>query len=421
MHRQLAMARVAIIDGVRTPFAKQRTVYRDLTAVDLGALCVAELLHRTGIDETEIDQVVYGQVVPSLHSTNIGRDLALRCGLPLDLDAYSVSRACTTSYQSIVSAAHGIRCGDIDVAVAGGADSASATPVAISETLRETILKVKDDDSLRHRVRALAALRPADLKPAIPALTEPSTGLTMGESAEKMAKDNHISREEQDDFAHRSHILASRAWKEGKFDDEVMQVYVPPRYEQVVTEDNLVRHDSDRDAYAALRPVFDPDHGTITAGNSSPLSDGASAVLLMSESRANALGLVPLGFVRSHAFAAVDPTDQLLIGPVDATPTALERAGLTLADMDLVDMHEAFSAQMLAVLRAFERDGIGAVDMDRLNVNGGSIALGHPFAATGARQIIQTLNELRRRGGDLALCTACAAGGLAAAIVLEAA
>lgn len=254
----------------------------------------------------------------------------------------------------------------------------------------------------------------------------------MGEAAERMAKMNGITRKAQDEFAHRSHSLAAQAWGRGDFDDEVLTLTVPPRHTEVVHRDQTVRFDSDLTKYGNLKPVFDRKHGTLTAGNSTPLTDGAAALLMMSESRALELGLEPLGYIRSSAFAAVDPSDQLLIGPVYATPIALDRADVTLADIDLIDMHEAFAAQMLSVIQAFESEEfarsklgrsepVGEIDWDILNVNGGSIAIGHPFAATGARQISQTLRELRRRKGELALCTACAAGGLGAAIVLEAA
>jgi acetyl-CoA acyltransferase len=253
----------------------------------------------------------------------------------------------------------------------------------------------------------------------------------MGESAEKMAKENGIARAEQDEFAHRSHKLAAAAWDDGRFAEEVMTLFVPPGYESV-GRDNLVRGDSQLDAYSQLRPVFDKKHGTITAGNSSPLTDGASALLLMSEERARAEGREPLGYVRSYAFVGIDPSEQMLMGPAYASPLALERAGLTLADMTLIDMHEAFAAQVLSNTQAFESksfareklgrgEPIGDIDWNRFNVMGGSIAIGHPFAATGARQILQVLRELRRRGGQFALATACAAGGLGAAMVLEAA
>jgi acetyl-CoA acyltransferase len=356
----------------------------------------------------------------------------LGTGMPHGIEAYSVSRACTTSYQSAVNVAESIMAGQIDCGVAGGADSASDVPITVSKRLQEALIEASKAKTVGQRLQAFKGLKPGDLMPVPPALKEPSTGLSMGESAELMAKDNHIPRSEQDEFAHRSHSLAAKAWKEGKFEDEVMHVHVPPEYKETLSEDNIVRKESSLESYQKLKPVFDKKHGTITAGNSSPLTDGASAMVLMREDKARANGHDVLGYIRSYSFAGVDPNDQLLIGPVYATPKALDWAGMTLDDMDLIDMHEAFAAQMLSVTQAFESDEfarnklgrdrkIGKIDWDKLNVNGGSIALGHPFAATGARQITQTLNELKRRGGGTALCTACAAGGLGAAMVLESA
>jgi acetyl-CoA acyltransferase len=266
--------------------------------------------------------------------------------------------------------------------------------------------------------------------PVPPALKEPSTGLTMGESAEKMAKENGIGREEQDRFAKRSHDLAARAWAEGKYRDEVMHVLVPPKYETVAAEDDFVRKDATLEKMAELKAAFDRKYGTITAGNSSGLTDGASALLLMSEEKAKALGYTPLGFLRSYAYAALDPKWQMLMGPAFATPIALDRAGIGLKDLDVIDIHEAFAAAVLSHLKAFasrkfaeERLGrseaLGEVDESKLNPNGGSIAIGHPFGATGGRMILNTLNELTRRGGSLGLVTLCAAGGLGAAVVLE--
>jgi acetyl-CoA acyltransferase len=251
----------------------------------------------------------------------------------------------------------------------------------------------------------------------------------MGESAEKMAKENRISRQEQDEIALASHQNAARAWKEGKFDAEVMHLPVPPAFERVADQDNIVRDDTTLEALSGLRPVFDRKYGTITAGNSSPLTDGAAAMLVMSEERAGALGLEPLGFVRAYAYAATDPADQLLQGPAYAAPLALDRAGMKLSDIDLVEMHEAFAAQVASNIRALSSKEFakkagrsapaGEIDRSRLNVTGGSIALGHPFAATGARIVTQALQELRRRNKNTVLCTVCAAGGLGAAVVLE--
>jgi acetyl-CoA acyltransferase len=430
MAKRNGARRVAIVAGLRTPFAKSGTAYKDLSALDLGKLVVAELLQRSGVRPGDVQQVVYGQVVPSLSAPNIAREIVLGTGMPKQIEAYSVSRACATGYQSTVNVAESIMAGAIDCGVSGGADSASDVPIAVSKKLAEALMQASRARSLGERIKAFSGLRPKDLVPVPPALKEPSTGLTMGESAEKMAKENGISREDQDRFAHRSHSLAAQAWIDGRFEKEVMHVLAPPRY-QATSEDNLVRKDGTLESYSKLKPAFDRSHGTITAGNSSPLTDGASALLLMSEERARAGGFDVLGFIRSYAFAAIDPGWQMLMGPSFATPIALERAGLSLRDLDLIDMHEAFAAQVLSNTQAFESDSfaqqklgrsekLGRIDWDKFNVTGGSIAIGHPFAATGARQITQTLNELKRRGGSLALCTACAAGGLGAALVLEA-
>ncbi len=421
---------VAIVAGLRTPFVKSQTAYRDLTALDLGRIVVSELVERAEVDPKDVEQLVYGQVVPSVTAPNIAREIVLGTGLPMETEAYSVSRACATSYQSTVNVAQAIATGQIDGGVAGGADSASDVPISVSAKLQKALLAANAARSLPERVMAFKSLRPMDLLPVPPALEEPSTGESMGQAAERMAKENGIGREAQDELAHRSHTRAAAAWADGKFADEVMSVHVPPRYSESVTIDGIVRKDGDLAGYAKLKPVFDRKHGSVTAANSSPLTDGASAVLLMAEDKAKALGLPILGRIVSYAFAALDPGDQLLLGPAFATPKALDRAGMTLRDMDLVDMHEAFAAQVLSVVKTFESDAfardrlgrsekIGDIDWDAFNVNGGSIAIGHPFAATGARQITQTLNELARRGGGLGLCTACAAGGLGAAMILE--
>jgi len=402
--------RVAIVTGLRTPFAKQWSAYREVSALDLANIVVSEL---------------------SVEAPNIAREIVLATGMPKSIEAYSVSRACATSYQSTVNVAEAIMAGAIDTGVAGGADSASNVPITVSKRLAEALMAATKARSIGERVQAFAGIRPRDLAPVPPAIKEFSTGLSMGDSAEKMAKENHISREAQDEFAHRSHSLAAKAWAEGKLDDEVMEVFVPNRFKEAIREDNLIRKDTAIEKYAKLKPAFDRKHGTVTAANSSPLTDGASALLLMREDKAKALGFDVLGFIRSYAFAGLDPAGQLLMGPSYASPIALDRAGVKLSDLDLIDMHEAFAAQILSNTQAFEStewaqkhlgrsEKIGDIDWDKFNVTGGSISIGHPFAATGARQITQTLRELKRRGGNLALCTACAAGGLGAAMVLEA-
>ncbi|MCY1021162.1 acetyl-CoA C-acyltransferase FadI [Pyxidicoccus sp. MSG2] len=421
--------RVAIVRGLRTPFVKAGSVFSGLTALDLGRMVVQELVQRTELDPNAIDQVVFGQVIPTLTAPSIAREVVIAAGLPKKIEAFTVARACATSIQAMTTAANAIAVGEADIIIAGGTECMSDAPIFTSRPLAHALVAASKGRSLPEKLKPFQKLKGKDLIPVPPAIAEYSTGLTMGESAEKMAKENGISREEQDRIAYNSHRNAARAWKDGLFDNEVMHVAVPPKYEQIAAKDNIVRDDTSVEALGQLKPVFDRKYGTITAGNASPLTDGAAALLLMSEERAKALGYEPLGYLRAHAYAATDPGDQLLQGPVYAVPTALKRAGLTLADIDLVEMHEAFAAQVASNLQALasrefaKKAGwsapVGEVDRERLNVTGGSIAIGHPFGATGARIVTQALNELKRRNKNTVLCTVCAAGGLGAAVVLE--
>ena len=422
--------RVAIVDGLRTPFVKSGTDFKDLSALDLASGVVAELLQRSGVSGAQIDQVVYGAVITDVSGPNIAREVVLAGDMPDTVDAFSVSRACATSTQAVVSGAQSILHGDAEIVIAGGADSLSKPPILYSDRFVDVLMDANAAKDIPGKMKAFSALRPKDLAPQPPAIAERSTGLTMGGSAEIMAKENGISREAQDEYALASHHKAVAAWENGIFDDEVMAFPVGPKYRTTVTKDNLPRADSSLEQLAKLRPVFDRKYGTITAGNSSPLTDGASAILLMEEKTAQRLGLVPRAFLRSWAFAALDPNWQLLMGPSFATPVALDRAGITLDDVDVIDMHEAFAAQILSNTQAFASDewakrwldrdeAIGAIPDDRFNLYGGSISLGHPFGATGARQITTMANELARRGTGTALVTQCAAGGLGAAVVLE--
>ncbi|HEU4565350.1 MAG TPA: acetyl-CoA C-acyltransferase FadI [Gemmatimonadaceae bacterium] len=423
--------RVAVVAGVRTPFVKAGTVFKDITAIDLGRQCAAELIQRTDLDGKEVDIVVFGTVVPSVVAPNIAREVALLPMLPKGVPAVTVSRACASANQAITDAADQIALGHADVAIAGGAESLSNVPILHSRGMADALVAASRAKTLPQRLSALAKIRPRDLVPITPAIAEPSTGETMGQSAEKMAKINHIPREEQDELALRSHQRAAAGTADGRLTAEIAPVFVPPRYDTVVTADNGVRTDTTIEQLRALKPVFDRRYGTVTAGNASPLTDGGAAVLLMSEEKARALGYQPLGFIRSYAYAALDPGEQLLQAPVLAAPVALQRAGLALQDIGLVEMHEAFAAQVLSNLRGFEsqewaeRAGfskpVGKVDRDRLNVMGGSIAIGHPFGATGARITTTLLHELRRRGEQFGLMTVCAAGGMGFAMVVEAA
>jgi acetyl-CoA acyltransferase len=421
--------RVAIVAGVRTPFVKAGTVFKSLSAIELGKLCVAELLQRTDLDGTEVQSIVFGTVVPSVQAPNIAREVSLLPMLPKGVEAFSVSRACASANQAITDAADQIALGHYDCVVAGGAESLSNVPILHSPGFAEALVTANKAKSLPGKLQAFTRVRPKDLVPIAPAIAEPSTGETMGQSAEKMAKINHIPRDEQDHFALRSHRLSAAGTHDGRLTAEIFPVFVAPKFEKVVTSDNGIREDTSYEALAALRPVFDRKYGSVTAGNSSPLTDGAAAVLLMSEARAKAAGHTPIGYIRSYAYAALDPGEQLLQAPVLAAPVALKRAGLTLRDIDLVEMHEAFAAQVLSNLKGFESQAwaeragfsapVGEVDRARLNVMGGSIAIGHPFGATGARITTTLCNELGRRGGQFGLMTVCAAGGMGFAMVVE--
>ncbi len=422
--------RIAIVSGLRTPFARQATAFHGVPAIELGKMVVGELLARSEIPPEVIEQLVFGQVVQMPEAPNIAREIVLGTGMSIHTDAYSVSRACATSFQAVANVAESLMAGTIRAGIAGGADSSSVLPIGVSKKLARTLVDANKARTLGQKLKLFSRLRLHDLLPVPPAVAEYSTGLRMGDTAEQMAKSYGITREEQDALAHRSHQFAAQAWAEGKLQDEVMTAYAPP-YREPLVQDNNVRQNSSLADYAKLRPAFDRKYGTVTAANSTPLTDGAAAVILMTESRARELGLKPLGYLRSYAFTAIDVQQDMLLGPAWATPLALDRAGLTLADLTLFDMHEAFASQTLTNLKLmasdrFARDVLGRaqatgdVDDSKFNVLGGSIAYGHPFAATGARMITQTLNELRRRGGGFGLVTACAAGGLGAAMVLEA-
>ncbi len=421
--------RVAIIGGLRTPFVKANTVFNDLSALDLGRIVVQELVQRYDLNLNDIDELVFGQVVPSLTASSIAREVVLLAGLPRRIQTHTVVRACATSIQAAVSLANSISLGMADVGIAGGTESMSDPPIFTSRPLAHALVSASKAKNLAARLKPFQRLTGKDLLPVPPAIAEYTTGMSMGDSAEKMAKENGITRREKDEITLASHQNAARAWKAGLFKDEVMSVPVPPKYKEVAATDNIVRDDASMDALSALKPVFDRRYGTVTAGNASPLTDGAAALILMSEEKAKALGYQPLGYLRSYAFAATDPGDQLLQGPAYAAPIALDRAGLTLKDMDLIDMHEAFAVQVASNIQAFEsklfaeklgrKAALGEVDRSKLNVNGGSIALGHPFAATGARILHQSLRELKRRNLSKALVTVCAQGGQGAAVVLE--
>ena len=423
--------RVAIIAGLRTPFLKQGTGFKSMTTLELSATVVNELIQRSGIDPKTFTLCVYGQVMPSLDYINLAREIVIRTSLDESTTvAHSVSMACATGMQALTTAVNSIANGEHDAAIVGGADSMDDLPLGIGRKLTKALMALQKAKTAMDRVRIVSTISPKDLVPPMPGYSvEPNTGMSMGQHGEMMVKDWGVTREEQDEIAHRSHSAAARAWNEGFYDDHVMPVVAPP-YKEAFREDNIVRKDSNLADYAKLRPVYDKKHGTITAANASPLTDGASALIVMKESKAKALGLEPMGYLRSWAYTAVDPMWQLLIAPAFGVPKALAKAGLTMKDIGLVEMHEAFAAQVACTLKALESkqfceeklglsEPIGSIDPAIFNVNGGSVALGHPFGATGARIVMQGLKELKNRQKQFALATICAGGAMGVAAVLE--
>jgi acetyl-CoA acyltransferase len=423
-----AKRRAVIVGGVRTPFVKAFGDFTRLDTIALGVAAVRGLLERTRLPHKEVEGIVWGGVILPSGAPNVAREVALDLRLDPGCEGMTVTRACASGLQAVTLAAAAIERGEADVLVAGGSDSTSNAEIKLPQKVVHALAPLAlGKPTTSDYLGVLTKLLPiSELLPERPRIAERTTGEVMGESAERMARRNEISREAQDAFAVRSHQRAAAAIASGRFADEVVAVETEGRW---VHGDGLVRADTSVEKLAKLRPVFAKD-GTLTAGNSSPLTDGGAAVLLMSEDKARALGLTPLASLTSWAYVGVDPADQLLMGPALAMPKALERAGLKLGEIDLVDVHEAFAAQVLSVLKmlgsaAFARarlgrtEAVGEVDPERLNVHGGSIALGHPFGATGARMVTTMANELARTGKRTALLGICAAGGLGAAAVLE--
>jgi acetyl-CoA acyltransferase len=421
--------RVAIIAGLRTPFAKANTVLKDARGVDLARHVARELLYRTELEGHLVDEVIWGQVVPSPLVPNVAREVSLLPQFPPSVPAYTLNRACASGAQAVQNAADQIAVGHADIILAGGVESLSDVPVLHSRRMSGILVEASKARSLGARLRILSRVRPRDLVPLAPAVAEPSTGESMGQSAEKMAKENHISREAQDRIALMSHERAAAAMADGRMTAEIAPWFGGRGMDEPVTTDNGIRTDTSLEKLAALKPVFDRRYGTVTAGNSSPLTDGAACVLLMAEDRARALGYQPLAFIRSYAVAAVDPGWQLLMGPALAVPRALSRAGLAWSEIGVLEIHEAFAAQVLSNVQAWgsaewaSRLGLpgpaGEVDWDRTNLMGGSIAVGHPFGATGCRIITSLAHEMNRRDVQFGMLSICAQGGMGYAMVLE--
>ena len=409
--------RVVVVGGSRTPFAKAGTVFRKFSALDLSVHSINGLLEKQELDPNSVDELVYGITVLDPRIPQFAREVVFSSRLPSSVRAVTFINNCITGTSAIASIYDSIVTGRANIGLAGGVESMSNPAVLFNRRASRSFLDAASAKTLSQRLRILARLRPWDFKPGVPGVQEPSTGLSMGEHTELTVKEWEISRQDQDEIAYRSHLNAHRATQDGRLKAEIHPL---DGYEL----DLLIRADTSMEKLAKLPPVFDRSPtGTLTAGNSSPLTDGAAVVLLMSEERAQKENREPLAFIKAFEFAAIDPKDGLLMGPGVAVPRLLHKTGLTLSDMDLIEMHEAFGGQVASNLQAWEKGwkepAIGSVDRERLNQLGSSIAVGHPFAATGARIVTTLANEMKRRNARYGLVSICAAAAQASAMILE--
>lgn len=421
--------RIAIIEGARTPFCKANGVFRDIEADDLAAYAVAEAVARSGVKPDEVDELIFGNVMTPPDVGNVARAISIKGGLPIKTPAFTVNRNCASGMEAITSAALRIAQGEADIIVAGGVESMSHFPVYFPDEMRGFLMTLSKAKTFGQKIGALFSFRPRFLKPRLPQIGDPLCGLSMGQTAEILSKEFKVSRAEQDEFSFNSQQRASEALKSGHFNDEIVPVPLPKKYSKIQVDDDGIRPDQTLQQLEKLRPVFDKINGSVTPGTSSQLTDGACALVLMKESRAKLLGLRPLGYITGFASAGVDPA-RMGIGPYYACAKLFKQTGLKLEDFDLIEINEAFAAQVLSVVKAFaspeyakenlgQDSALGNIDLDKLNVNGGAISLGHPLGASGARLVYTLVKELNRRGLKRGLATLCVGGGQGEAIALE--
>ncbi|MEY4632239.1 MAG: hypothetical protein RIQ81_2359 [Pseudomonadota bacterium] len=419
-----------LLEGVRSPFVKSFGAFGSCDALELFSRTVDGLVRKAGIPVDTYEEILCGVVTPQTKNTNVARDTILNLGLPHHIHGYSLNRMCTSSLETIGDAVKSVMAGTSRMIIAGGVDVLSDVPITYTREARENLLRFNKAKSLGERAAAIGGFIPKALAPKPPGITEPLTGMSMGEHAEVMAKLNGITRKAQDEFALQSHRRAAAATESGKFKDEIHPVWPSPQFLKCVDQDNIIRPDTSLESLAQIKPAFDRKYGTITAGNASVLTDGAAAVVIADEQRAKELGLRPKAKIRDLVFVGVNPYEQLLIGPALAIPMLLLRNKLAIADIDLFEIHEAFAAQVLSCLQSMESadfcgqhlgltKAFGSIPEDRVNVNGGAIAIGHPFGATGARLALTITNELERRNGKFGVIAICAAGGMAGAMLVE--
>ena len=423
--------RVAVVAGARSPFTKAGNGMSSIGAYEIGRQVLHELVIRSGIDRKTIDELIVGNVANPAEAENIARVVALMAELPMSTSAYTVHRNCASAMQSISDGVMKISGGYSDVIISGGVESMTNIPLFYSKSLAKKYEKLFRAKNIFDKLKVLSSVNLNDLKPVIgleQGLTDPVSELIMGGTAENIARDFNLSRKEQDEYALKSHQLASAATKSGRFAKEIVPVMAGG--DKPVTEDNGIRHEQTMDALSKLKPIFAHDsYATVTAGNSSQVTDGAAFVILMSEERAKALGYKPLGYIRSSAYAGCDPS-RMGMGPAYAVPKALTKAGLKLKDIDLVEINEAFAAVVLCNQKAWASqkycseniglsEPIGELNLDITNVNGGAIALGHPVGVSGTRLVLTLLHELAIRNKQYGLATLCIGGGQGGAMVVE--
>jgi acetyl-CoA acyltransferase len=420
---------IVYVDGVRTPFLRSNTDYNDLMSYQLGSFAIKGLMDKTGLDPNKVDRVIMGTTISNVKTGNVAREAALSAGLPNKVACHTVTQACISANQAITSGVEQILAGQAEVIIAGGTDCISDAPILFNKPMRKKLMAAQKLKGIGEYLKFASTLGFKDFVPEAPAVAEYTTGRTMGMDCELLAARYGVTREEQDEFAVRSHQMAHQAHENGLLKEELLSVSFPPKF-NVVDRDNGVRGDTKYDKISKLKPAFSKPHGTITAANASFLTDGATASLIMSEDKAKELGLKPKAYIREYAYSAGDLDEELLLGPTYAVSMVLAKAGLTLADMDVIEFHEAFAGQILANVKCLASDefaqkklgrdkAVGQINMDKFNKWGGSLAIGHPFGATGSRMLAYTANRLIKEGGRYGLFAACAAGAHGHAMIIE--
>lgn len=421
--------KVVVVEGCRIPFLRSGTDYMDLMAYQLGAMAIKGLLRKSALKESLVDRVLLGTVIHQTATSNVAREAAITAGIPTSAPANTVTLACISASLAITTGADLIRTGQADIVIAGGTDSASDTPIQFRKKMRKKLFEAQKLKGFGDTLKFITKLELKDFFPERPGITEFTTGLTMGQDCDLMAARFGVTRKEQDEFAARSHQLAAKAAEAGYLGNEIEPAEIAPKFKPIL-KDNGYRGDSTAEKLAKLNPAFDKKNGTLTAANSSFLTDGAAVTLLMSEEKAKELGYKPKAVIKSYVFVGRSPKDELLMGPAYAVPQALKQAGLELKDIDVFEFHEAFAAQILTHIKCLGSDKfaqeqlglskkVGDIPMEKFNLWGGSLSLGHPFGATGARIVTTAMNRLIKENGKFALLAACAAGGHGHAMVLE--